>query len=194
MRNIRQNLFFAFIYNALGVPVAAGVLYPAVRRPAQPDGGGTRHVAEFGLGDRQRAAAARRAAVRFETILQPRGVRYRLGIRWDYSEWGMRSQGASKHDHPTAARAKFPHGHKALPSLLQYLRREGQSAHMIGTGLDALMQALGADGAAVIRAIAGSIASAPQIVHRAGITGPPDSPHVCCCGRPRSASPRCRRS
>lgn len=29
MRNIRQNLFFAFIYNALGVPVAAGILYPA---------------------------------------------------------------------------------------------------------------------------------------------------------------------
>jgi Cu+-exporting ATPase len=28
MRNIRQNLFFAFAYNALGVPVAAGVLYP----------------------------------------------------------------------------------------------------------------------------------------------------------------------
>jgi Cu+-exporting ATPase len=28
MRNIRQNLFFAFIYNALSVPVAAGVLYP----------------------------------------------------------------------------------------------------------------------------------------------------------------------
>jgi Cu+-exporting ATPase len=28
MRNIRQNLFFAFIYNALGIPVAAGVLYP----------------------------------------------------------------------------------------------------------------------------------------------------------------------
>ncbi len=30
MRNIRQNLFFAFVYNALGVPVAAGVLYPAL--------------------------------------------------------------------------------------------------------------------------------------------------------------------
>jgi Cu+-exporting ATPase len=29
MRNIRQNLFFAFIYNTLGVPIAAGVLYPA---------------------------------------------------------------------------------------------------------------------------------------------------------------------
>jgi Cu+-exporting ATPase len=28
MRNIRENLFFAFIYNAIGVPVAAGVLYP----------------------------------------------------------------------------------------------------------------------------------------------------------------------
>jgi Cu+-exporting ATPase len=30
MRNIRQNLFFAFFYNALGVPVAAGVLYPFI--------------------------------------------------------------------------------------------------------------------------------------------------------------------
>ncbi len=30
MRNIRQNLFFAFIYNALGIPLAAGVLYPVV--------------------------------------------------------------------------------------------------------------------------------------------------------------------
>ena len=29
MRNIRQNLFFAFIYNALGIPIAAGILYPA---------------------------------------------------------------------------------------------------------------------------------------------------------------------
>ncbi|MEP2545711.1 MAG: HAD-IC family P-type ATPase, partial [Alphaproteobacteria bacterium] len=28
MRNIKQNLFFALVYNALGVPVAAGVLYP----------------------------------------------------------------------------------------------------------------------------------------------------------------------
>jgi Cu+-exporting ATPase len=28
MRNIRQNLFFAFLYNSVGVPVAAGILYP----------------------------------------------------------------------------------------------------------------------------------------------------------------------
>lgn len=28
MTNIRQNLFFAFVYNALGVPIAAGILYP----------------------------------------------------------------------------------------------------------------------------------------------------------------------
>ncbi len=29
MRNIRQNLFFAFVYNAIGIPIAAGILYPA---------------------------------------------------------------------------------------------------------------------------------------------------------------------
>lgn len=36
MRNIRQNLFFAFIYNALGVPIAAGALYPAFRLLLSP--------------------------------------------------------------------------------------------------------------------------------------------------------------
>ena len=30
MRNIRQNLFFAFVFNALAVPIAAGVIYPAL--------------------------------------------------------------------------------------------------------------------------------------------------------------------
>ena len=29
MSNIRQNLFFAFVYNTVGVPIAAGALYPA---------------------------------------------------------------------------------------------------------------------------------------------------------------------
>jgi Cu+-exporting ATPase len=28
MRNIRQNLFFAFVYNAVGIPIAAGLFYP----------------------------------------------------------------------------------------------------------------------------------------------------------------------
>jgi Cu+-exporting ATPase len=36
MRNIRQNLFFAFIYNLLGVPIAAGVLYPFTGLLLQP--------------------------------------------------------------------------------------------------------------------------------------------------------------
>jgi Cu+-exporting ATPase len=36
MRNIRQNLFFAFIYNLLGVPIAAGVLYPFFGLLLQP--------------------------------------------------------------------------------------------------------------------------------------------------------------
>jgi Cu+-exporting ATPase len=30
MTNIRQNLFLAFVYNAVGVPVAAGILYPFI--------------------------------------------------------------------------------------------------------------------------------------------------------------------
>jgi len=36
MRNIRQNLFFAFVYNLLGVPIAAGILYPFFGLLLQP--------------------------------------------------------------------------------------------------------------------------------------------------------------
>ncbi len=64
MRNIRQNLFFAFVYNALGVPVAAGVLYPCFGLLLSPIDRERRHEPQLGLGHRQRAAAAARGAVR----------------------------------------------------------------------------------------------------------------------------------
>ena len=64
MRNIRQNLFFAFVYNALGVPIAAGVLYPVSRASAEPDDRQRRDDLQLGLGDRQRAAASARRALK----------------------------------------------------------------------------------------------------------------------------------
>ncbi len=45
MANIRQNLFFAFVYNAAGVPVAAGVLYPVLGITLSPDLRRRRHGA-----------------------------------------------------------------------------------------------------------------------------------------------------
>ena len=41
MRNIRQNLFGAFIYNSLGIPIAAGVLYPLIGMLLNPIIAGT---------------------------------------------------------------------------------------------------------------------------------------------------------
>ena len=63
MRNIRQNLFFAFVFNALAVPIAAGVLYPAFGLLAQPDDRQRRHEPQLGAGDRQRAAPAHHPAM-----------------------------------------------------------------------------------------------------------------------------------
>ena len=56
MRNIRQNLVFAFGYNALGIPIAAGVLYPAFGT-ALTDLYRGRHGIELGVGDHQCVAA-----------------------------------------------------------------------------------------------------------------------------------------
>ncbi len=53
MRNIRQNLFFAFAYNGIGVPVAAGTPVPLVRNPAQPDDRRRRDEFQLGVGDRK---------------------------------------------------------------------------------------------------------------------------------------------
>ena len=62
MRNIRQNLFFAFVYNSLGVPIAAGVLYPVLRAAAQPDSRQRGDDLQLRLRDHQRPAPAARRA------------------------------------------------------------------------------------------------------------------------------------
>ena len=58
MRNIRQNLFFAFIYNAAGVPIAAGVLYPVFGILLSPMIGALAMSLSSVSVHRQRAAAA----------------------------------------------------------------------------------------------------------------------------------------
>ena len=63
MANIRQNLAFAFFYNMLGVPIAAGVLYPFVGLLLEPHDRQPGDDAELGLGDRQCAAAAQAGAL-----------------------------------------------------------------------------------------------------------------------------------
>ena len=62
MRNIRQNLLFAFIYNAAGVPIAAGVLYPAFGLAAVADHRRRGDGAVVGQRGRQCAAIAERPA------------------------------------------------------------------------------------------------------------------------------------
>ena len=51
MRNIRQNLFFAFVYNSLGVPIAAGVLYPFFGILLSPMHRRRGHELQLGVGD-----------------------------------------------------------------------------------------------------------------------------------------------
>ena len=68
MRNIRQNLFFAFIYNALGVPIAAGVLYPFFGIALKPDDRRRRHELQHRLGHHQRPAPSPARPVDIRTI------------------------------------------------------------------------------------------------------------------------------
>ena len=58
MRNIRQNLFFAFVYNLVGVPIAAGVLYPCVWNRVEPHVCGRRDEFQLRFGRAQCTPAA----------------------------------------------------------------------------------------------------------------------------------------
>ena len=60
MSNIRQNLFFAFVYNSLGVPIAAGILYPFSGLLLSPIIAGSGDELQLGLGHRECAAASNR--------------------------------------------------------------------------------------------------------------------------------------
>ena len=68
MRNIRQNLFFAFIYNAIGVPIAAGVLYPFFGMLLSPIFAAAAMSFSSVVGDHQRPPPPPSKAV----ILEPR--------------------------------------------------------------------------------------------------------------------------
>ena len=58
MRMIRQNLFWAFVYNVIGIPIAAGVAVPGLRPPAHAGDGRGGDGGELGQrGDEQPAAA-----------------------------------------------------------------------------------------------------------------------------------------
>ena len=63
MRNIRQNLFFAFIYNALGVPIAAGVTLSILWAASESDDRRRRHELQLGFGDSQCTATSQNAPV-----------------------------------------------------------------------------------------------------------------------------------
>ena len=78
---IKQSLFFAFFYNALGVPLGRRGPVPILWHAAEPDGRRGGHELQFGVGDRERAAVARCADM---TALI---VRLRPDFRLDSPSW-----------------------------------------------------------------------------------------------------------
>ena len=60
MKNIRQNLFLAFVYNAVGVPVAAGVLYPVIGLLISPIWASDRFLATIAAAQRFTSACSSR--------------------------------------------------------------------------------------------------------------------------------------
>ena len=71
MRNIKQNLFFAFVYNSIGVPIAAGILYPKFGLLLSPIIAAAAIELQQRLSDHQRAPAKARETVR-------------ANLRWDF--------------------------------------------------------------------------------------------------------------
>ena len=57
IRNVKENLFWAFGYNTVGIPIAAGVFYTLLRLEAEPHAGRGGDEHELGLRGQQRAAA-----------------------------------------------------------------------------------------------------------------------------------------
>ena len=89
MRNIRQNLFFAFIYNAAGVPIAAGVLYPLFGAPAIA---GNRRIGDGAVisqrGRQCVAAAAGRARLgRGHLLAINKSLRCYANSQWSDNPW-----------------------------------------------------------------------------------------------------------
>ena len=68
MRNIRQNLFFAFVYNVLGVPIAAGVLYPFFGTALEPDDRRGGDELQLGVGGDECAAAGAWTFLKMNTV------------------------------------------------------------------------------------------------------------------------------
>ncbi len=74
MRNIRQNLFFAFIYNAAGVPIAAGLAVSRLRHPAVADRGGSSDGHVISQCRRQRFTSAPHPPLTADCIKIRRGI------------------------------------------------------------------------------------------------------------------------